>query len=297
MTVKGMLERDAIEYATLQDSVSRVQNLLFLGGLEGDALILMRRFVENAKSRMGQLEISAEQNQRKAEDEERSATVIREVVITRLVERETALNSEEKQEYRGLLGHEFFTKSMFGTLEHFYSKSWDKLTEGGKAQVSHRVWEGVRHGEYRFEELPEVVKQKEAKRLHDIMESPSSLTATVNIPVQDKREFCQAYERDDKREAYKILGRPSFTEYAGRDKVPTVTPENAEVQKKAVIEVEHSRPKEPNAVAKSSVPDESLRNFDLDAVALKELRDAQGEVAADPATTGRKTLDAGIKSK
>ena len=293
MAVKGMSEQDAIEYSTLQDSVSRLQNLLFMGGLEGDALVLMRRFVENAKSRMGQLEIGAEEHRRKAEEEEQATALMHDVMLNQLVERETTLSSEEKQEYRGLLGHEFFTKSMFGTIEHFYARSWDKLTEGGKAQVSHRVWEGIRHGEYRFEELPEVVKEKEAERLHDIMESPSKMTATEKKPLRDVKDFCEAYDRGNKREACRILGRPSFAEWVGRD-------ESIEVKSASpvrnVMAAERSRPKV-SEEEKASSKDKSLGDLDMDNGAIEKLRAAQSEIALDPAAPGRKAPDAGIKTR
>ncbi len=61
-----------------------------------------------------------------------------------LVEREKALTETERKEYTALLKHERFTKAEFGTLERFYKSAYDKLTEGGKAEISKRVWSGTR---------------------------------------------------------------------------------------------------------------------------------------------------------
>ena len=216
MARKGMSELDEMEYSSLQESVSRIQNLLFFGGLEGDALTMLHRFVENAKSRIGALEIKAAETERKEEQER--ATQLRNLVsISALVERETALDKEEKEEYRGFLGHAFFTKSMFHALEHFYSRSWDKLTEGGKAEMSHRVWEGVRHGEYRFDELPKVMKEKEAKEVENSLKKPEREHGELAaISGKDKVDFLESRRKGQREESYAILERPAFVQHVAK---------------------------------------------------------------------------------
>ena len=64
-----------------------------------------------------------------------------------LAEQEKALTQEERKEYASLLKHEHFTKAEFGQMEHFYSHAFDKLSEGGKDQMSRRVWGGIRPSE------------------------------------------------------------------------------------------------------------------------------------------------------
>jgi len=46
-------------------------------------------------------------------------------------------------------------------LDAFYASSYDKLSDEGKAQMSTRIQEGIRRGEFEFSDLPERVQKKE----------------------------------------------------------------------------------------------------------------------------------------
>lgn len=163
----------------------------------------LQTYLNSLKVRLGALE---ERQKAFEEQKERTESLQRAAVM---VERETALNAAEKEQYQGFLQKEYFTKSDFSSLEQFYSNTWDRLTEGGKAEMSHRVWEGVRREEYRFTELPETVKEKEAQRLRDALGAGNrDLQA---IPETDRRDFIDTWDAGRKKESYQVLNRPSFS--------------------------------------------------------------------------------------
>lgn len=45
---------------------------------------------------------------------------------------------------------------------HSRAQGYHKLTDGGKAEMSTRVWNGVRRKKYEFIELPDIVKEKDS---------------------------------------------------------------------------------------------------------------------------------------
>jgi hypothetical protein len=130
-----------------------------------------------------------------------------------LVAQETALNQRERQQYGAFIQKEFFTKNDFTALEDFYASAWDRLTDGGKAQMSHRVWEGVRRDEYQFSELPDELKEKEAQSVRDKLSGLKQMPPEMsNIPATDRNDFTRAWDSGSKNEAYTVLDRPSFAE-------------------------------------------------------------------------------------
>lgn len=201
---------DEVERLSLEQSIARIETVIASEAASyGSSMTSMLvRFVENAKQRIGSLD---QQNQSVAEEKRKQQE--QDLTIAHMVERETALNQAEREQYGVFLAKEFFTKSDFGELESFYTNTWDRLTEGGKAQMSHRVWEGVRRDEYKFSELPEVVKEKEAESLRELLarskRAPSDLD---NILERDRDEFISAWDAGKKRESYEILDRPVFAE-------------------------------------------------------------------------------------
>lgn len=60
-----------------------------------------------------------------------------------LARKEQALNETERKDYIALLRHPRFTKADFAELDRFYKKSYDKLSEQGKDEMSQRVWAGT----------------------------------------------------------------------------------------------------------------------------------------------------------
>ncbi len=163
-------------------------------------------------------------------DEERRKADAQLVAVVHLVTQETALNQRERQQYGAFIQKEFFTKNDFTELENFYASAWDRLTAGGKAQMSHRVWEGVRRDEYQFSELPDEVKEKEAQSVRDMLSALKEMPPEMKrIPVTDRNDFTRAWDSGRKDEAYTVLDRSSFKENVAISTTP-VLERNGEVQ-------------------------------------------------------------------
>jgi hypothetical protein len=168
----------------------------------------LENFLHNAKGRLGALEKKIHEAELQKEKEARS-----DVALAALAEKETALNAKEKEQYSGFLKEDFFTKKDFGRLEEFYAKSWDRLSEHGKEEMSHRIWEGVRRDQYKFTDLPKVVQEKETDRAYAVLKKREIGTSRLSaIPESDRHDFINAYENGDKDQAAEILNRKSFRE-------------------------------------------------------------------------------------
>ncbi len=128
-----------------------------------------------------------------------------------LAAREAKLSAGERQTYGSFLKEDFFTKKDFGKLFDFYSHTWDRLSQSGKDEMSHRIWEGVRRNEYKFSDLPDPVKEREEKQAYRRLHDPNiGAVGSDNIPAQDRTDFLRAYEAGDHKEASKVLDRDSF---------------------------------------------------------------------------------------
>jgi hypothetical protein len=167
---------------------------------------VFENFLQNAKGRVAALDKKIQES--KAEHAARKQA---EVAIAALAEKEAALSASEKQTYSGFLAKGFFTKNDFGALEKFYAQTWDRLSESGKDQMSHRIYEGIRRGEYKFTDLPKVVQEKEMERAYKrIRDSKIGSAEIEQIPATDREDFLRAYEAGKREEAAKILDRESF---------------------------------------------------------------------------------------
>lgn len=74
-------------------------------------------------------------------DEKKKRAEAETLGLVYLVQKEARLSAAEKQQYGSFLEKDFFTKNDFDDLDKFYGSAWDRLTDDGKAQMSHRVWE------------------------------------------------------------------------------------------------------------------------------------------------------------
>ncbi len=143
--------------------------------------------------------------------EEKNQLTVRQAAVVYLMERETALTHSEREQYGAFLSREFFTKDDFGNLAGFYENTWDRLSEDGKAQMSYRVWEGVRQEQYQFSELPEAVREKEGQRLYQALKNEAALAGQLErIPQTDRHDFVTAWQSGKHEEAYQVLDRPAF---------------------------------------------------------------------------------------
>jgi hypothetical protein len=276
-------ELDEAELGRLQDAVTKAENALyFAGNAPSDQIGKLRREIQVSKQQMGQIEVEWKQKDREAEAKEHE----QQMVLSTLVAKETALNPQERQQYGDFLKEKFFTKSDFNNLAHFYSHSWDKLTEGGKDQMSHRVWEGVRHGEYKFDELPDVVKEKEGESLYDVLRKDKKDSPELHaIPIEDRKAFLDAWANKDCRKAYEILDRPSFKENVAKSVPQSVVSESATVVKTETAERLVQTEKREESGSKKPTSGNAIGETDFKLDDLK-LRDADATNITPPLPSG-----------
>ncbi len=193
--------RDQQERDSLHRSIASAESAL------ADSAPGTRRVLENL-IRGAQVRIATLDTKIK---DEREAQVREQVAAVMLAQKEAALTAREQAEYSGFLKEDFFTKRDFGRLEHFYAGAWNRLSEEGKYEMSHRVWEGIRHNEYRFTDLPKDVREKEEDRIYSKLSDPAKLHNTMQqIPESDRADFVRAYDAGDREETGKVLNRESF---------------------------------------------------------------------------------------
>jgi len=193
--------------AEIVDRLERVLRAAQTSGGSLDTSILVSN-IESLKDRMEIVEREVAISQ-----EEKNQLTVREAAMVYLMERETALTHNEREQYGAFLSREFFTKDDFGSLAGFYENTWDRLSEDGKAQMSHRVWEGVRQEQYQFSELPEAVKEKEGQRLYQALKNEVALAGQLErIPQADRHDFVTAWQSGKHEEAYQVLNRSTFTD-------------------------------------------------------------------------------------
>ena len=269
-----MVEVNEIELAKLDKLISELQWQIFnAGGSQAASTSMLVKRLTEAQSRSATVHRDEQhEKDKKAQTElqERSYAIAK-------AERESALTQPEQREYASFLECEFFTKAMFPRLDHFYSQTWDRLSDDGKAEMSKRVWEGVNQGQYRFNELPDSVKEKEAERMHHYLTSENTRgTFEHAIPQADRQEFCSAYEAGDKQRSYSALERPSFakavhhadvSELVSKD-VTSAVPGQKEPTKAQLAKAPVSS--EPTRGASANVAD-----LAIDEALLSELRNAQ----------------------
>ena len=169
-----------------------------------------RRVLENTRDNAMKRIVELDKKIEEAKVEHQAAEQAQ-MAAAALAEKETRLNAEERETYRGFLGESYFKKNDFGKLDEFYSHTYNRLSEGGKDEMSHRVWEGIRHHEYEFTDLPNEVQDKEAKRLYSKLVDPSRARDSLGqVPEKDRDDFVHAFEAKDSTTAAKILTRDSF---------------------------------------------------------------------------------------
>ncbi|MFD2256855.1 hypothetical protein ACFSSA_09220 [Luteolibacter algae] len=206
-----MTELDKAEYARLESQVAEVERIIDDGRAGGGASNLLGEFLRNAKARMNEIRPEGELSER----HRKGANQVEQLAVAALVDRESRLSLGEKQQYAGFLKLDYFTKANFDELEIFYANSWDKLSEGGKDQMSARIWAGIRRKEYTFDELPHIVKEKESERMYLQLTGKIEPSASLqNIPPQDRADFVREYEARNKNAVSAILSRPAFAEYS-----------------------------------------------------------------------------------
>ncbi len=269
-----MTEMNEIELAKLDKLISELQWQIFhAGGIDAASTSMLVKRLTEAQSRSAAVH---QEDQREREKKERTEQQERSWIIAR-AEREIALSQSEQREFASFLQCDFFTREMFPRLDQFYSQTWDRLSEEGKAEMSKRVWEGVHQGQYRFNELPESVKDKEAERMHHYLTSENTRgTFERVIPQADRQEFCSAYEAGDKRSSYSVLERQGFAKamhHVSGSELVSSDAKNCSDQRKSAV-------KAAMANAGSSSQEKTgeatkVAELEIDDALLSELRTAQ----------------------
>jgi len=281
-------EADRLEQASLERSVSDVERLM-LSSSPG-AHPILSAFLLNAKARLGALEKKIHDEEHEKEEQARH-----DIALVVLAEREAALSEKERDQYSGFLKEDFFTKKDFARLDDFYAHGWDRLSQRGRDEMSHRIWEGVRRDEYKFADLPKSVREKETNQAYQILrDSPNRSDSAAQIPEKDKDDFLRAYASGSRDDAAKILDRPSFKENmfpAGDAKEVrhTAVTQGKDVDSETVATgVKAVDPKRGKDQSKAA--DDSMGNLDLSAIDLSGMKPAenstQGSVASLPKTQG-----------
>lgn len=203
-----MNELDDIELAKLEKAVSALKRITGVGGdsstsvMVGAAIAGNERRIEALKA-----EGAGDPESRERKEEARYQYL----AIAYLADQEQGLTSAERAQYGSFLERPFFTRADFTELNGFYGSAYDRLSDRGKAEMSHRVWEGIRQGEYLFTDLPENVKEKESERLYALLADTEKIAANLQrIPSEDRKEFMAAMEAGRKEEAARILNGEGF---------------------------------------------------------------------------------------
>lgn len=278
-TEKRLLE-DILESANLERSLADVER--YVQSLPPDKRPFFTEFKAATTARLEFLERRIREAE--AEKESEWAKQIAVVAQRDAALKEAALNEEEKDAYRGFLKKEFFTKNDFKELEQFYTKSWDRLSEAGKAEMDHRVWEGIRRGEYKFNELPSAVRERTAERAYRQLDHPSpAMGGAEVIPESERKAFIRAYEAGRYEEANRILDKEAFKWNMSRDRTPeavrqadATTGQDAEA--KRIADTSSARKPDDNTRQQiSAKANNDIRDLDLSGL---RMADAPAQVSA-----------------
>ena len=200
------LKRDEMERDSLRGVISSLETAIAVSS--PGTRMLLQNSLDAARGRLFSVEKKI-----KDEEVEQERRAREEFAVDVRAAAESRLSDAEKVTYSGFLREEYFSKADFGRLEDFYRRTWDRLSDGGKDEMSRRIWEGIRRDEYTFGELPQVVQEKEASRAYRQLRIDSVQTSkAAGIPENDRMDFLRAYESGKTEEASKILERNSFRE-------------------------------------------------------------------------------------
>ena len=195
---------DEMERDNLQKEISQVETALSVS--TSASRPIFETFLTNARNRVTALEKKIKDSQVERENHARE-----QVAIADLAQKEAAFSTREKETYSGFLRKDFFTKADFASLEKFYANTWDRLSDQGKDQMSHRFWEGVRRNEYQFHEAPSSVREKDTDWAYTTLaKRERSPIHMHDIPENDRGDFICAYEGGRRDEAERILERDGF---------------------------------------------------------------------------------------
>lgn len=245
---------------------------------------ILENLIEGAKGRVATLDTKIKDDQ-EAHAREQSTTVL-------LAQKEAALTTREQAEYSGFLKEDFFTKRDFGRLEHFYAGTWDRLSKEGKEEMSHRVWEGIRHDEYRFTDLPKDVREKEEDRIYSKLSDPAKVQDSMGrIRENDRADFVRAYDAGNRNEAGQVLNREGFRKNTALKTASVIQHQSPTVGNAAnddSLLAANRLPQSGAAIVKPTAADgASLANVKLNGVVLVDSNSAPSAAAIPDASGSR----------
>lgn len=281
-----MADQDLEELKQLEGNIAKLEAAMVANP---ERRTLLGAAIDGMRQRVAELDKKIKEKEERAFSEKANEAAIREAVA-----KETALNASEKEAYCGFLEKAFFTKQDFGALDKFYSESWDKLTDDGKAEISYRVWEGVRRGEYKFSELPEVVRKKESERLHEILSKDQREWGNLtSLPEKDRADFISAHQSGDQVRVDEVLNRDSFKNSVSTKKPDTISHAEAartgETDKAILANLgSASTPDAEKNPASEKKPLPDFKDINLDGLALAESKEAtKPDIAKTGQASGR----------
>ncbi|MDB4265115.1 hypothetical protein N9891_00040 [bacterium] len=222
-----MTNLDEAEHQRLQNAINDAERL-FGGKLENQLGILAAK-IQPLKTRVETLQTEIIQDD--GHYGRKRSEAAQQLAIALLASQEYALSHEEKATYAEFLYQDYFTREDFGVLETFYADggAFDRLSEGGKKQMSERIWAGIEQGGYTHAELPHDVRRKNLDELAKYIEQPENAPDTVKRMNPEVRAgFMRAYESGDKEQAEEILNSQDLFESSTKVKTQAAT-ERSEV--------------------------------------------------------------------
>ena len=154
---EGDIIRDEQERSNLLRAIADVETAI--AGSSPSTRRILENTLENARKRVVVLDKKIEE----AKVEHAAEVQAQATAAAALAAKETKLSAEERKTYRGFLEESYFTKKDIGRLDEFYTHSYDRLSEGGKEEMSERLHEGIRRGELKSTDLPDSVLKRDAE--------------------------------------------------------------------------------------------------------------------------------------
>lgn len=267
----NLSELDKAELQRLQLAVAQAEELF----AKGISSVALTTFLNAGQQRLSTLQA---EGSLEGESESKRKEKLLNLEAGIIVAREHRLSAAEKYAFADLLTYSHFKREHFVEIEAFYAQSWDKLSENGKAQLSHRVWEGIRQDEYSFTELPKIIQKKESEKIFESLTEGQSL---LGIPEKDREDFVREYQSGRHEEAARILERPSFKESVSRSPEPEIATEIIAKSESAVIST-----REPDQTPKTD-----FNNIDFENLPdLKDVSEPTQPHLAEPKSTEKQGL-------
>ncbi|WP_411845722.1 hypothetical protein AAFN60_19095 [Roseibacillus persicicus] len=173
-----MSELDKIEYDKLTELASKLEAVLNHTGTNQTGVTAL---LTTALGRIENLQQEGVLDSEK--DEKRKNKSAQEVAIAAIVARETRLSQDEKVLYTEFLEKKAFEKKDFKKLEQFYTHSYEKLSDDGKAQMSQRIDEGIRRGHFDREDLPDIVRTMRRENQKTVTQIGTSESESEQQPL------------------------------------------------------------------------------------------------------------------